>query len=71
MGLSLYYVDFSFRHVNFTLSLFYVSASLRSVIVSLHYDNLSLLYISSPLFIIWVYSFIMPMLYFVMSFFTS
>ena len=47
VGLSLCYVDFSFRYVSFTLSLFYVSASLRSVIVSLHCDNLTLLYISS------------------------
>ena len=68
VGLSLCNVDFSFRYVSFTLSLCYVSASLCSVIVSLHYGKL-FYFISVRHFVMWVCSFVMPMLYFVMSFF--
>ena len=63
-----YYVDFSFRYASFTLSLCYVSDSLCSLIVSLHYSNL-FYFISVRQFVMWVCSFVMPMLYFVMLFF--
>ena len=58
VGLSLWYIDFSFPYVSFTLSLCYVRASLCSVIVSLHYDNL-FYFISVRHFVIWVCSFVM------------
>ena len=68
VGLSFCYVDFSFRYVSFTLSLFYVSASLRSAICIM---TICLYFISVRLFVMWVCSFVMPRLYFVMSLFRS
>ena len=47
----------------------YISASLCSVIVSLHYGYLFFFFISVRHFVMWVCNIVMPMLYFVMLFF--
>ena len=62
--LSLCYVDFSFRYESLSLC-YIVSASLCSVIVSLHSDNLVLL-MSVCHFVMWVCNSVMPMCHYVL-----